>query len=78
MPGYAHAVNEDDAWAIVAYIRVLQAARTNVENVPPTEREQLRNVPKPASKVVPDAAPAPAPAPSTPTPTTGTPGGTTK
>lgn len=26
MPSYGHAVNERDAWAIVAYIRVLQAA----------------------------------------------------
>jgi mono/diheme cytochrome c family protein len=27
MPGYGHAISEADAWAIVAYIRTLQAAR---------------------------------------------------
>ena len=27
MPGYAHAVDEQDAWAIVAYIRALQASQ---------------------------------------------------
>jgi mono/diheme cytochrome c family protein len=29
MPGYAHAIGERDAWAIVAYIRALQAARSD-------------------------------------------------
>lgn len=28
MPGYVHAVDELDAWAIVAYVRTLQAARS--------------------------------------------------
>jgi len=42
MPGYAHAVDESDAWAIVAYIRVLQASRTDIESIPDAEREKLR------------------------------------
>lgn len=74
MPGYAHAVNEDDAWAIIAYMRVLQASRTGIENVPAAEREQLRNRPKPASK----APPAPSTANTPAAPTTGNPGGTTQ
>ena len=28
MPGYAHALDEHDAWAIIAYVRTLQAARS--------------------------------------------------
>ncbi|MBL4808668.1 MAG: cytochrome c, partial [Phycisphaerales bacterium] len=32
MPSYKHAVNEQDAWAIVAYLRVLQTA----QNVDPS------------------------------------------
>jgi mono/diheme cytochrome c family protein len=45
MPGYAHALNERDAWAIVAYIRALQATRppgATLDDVPPDEREMLR------------------------------------
>ncbi len=84
MPGYAHAVNESDAWSIIAYLRVIQATRTSIENVPPAQREQLRNLPKPAPKTAPDAAPPPAGTPASPpsatpsaTPADST-GGTTK
>lgn len=78
MPGYAHAVNEEDAWAIIAYMRVLQATRTNIESVPPAEREQLRNRPRPAPKTTETPADTTTPAPAT-APTTGnTTGGTTK
>ncbi len=42
MPGYAHAVNEQDAWAIVSYIRALQVSRlATIDDVPSTEREIL-------------------------------------
>lgn len=42
MPGYAHAVNEQDAWAIVAYMRALQASRlATLDDVPTTERSIL-------------------------------------
>lgn len=58
MPSYAHAVNEQDAWSIIAYLRVLQATRTNIESVPPAQREVLRNTPKPAPKVTEGADPA--------------------
>lgn len=33
MPGYAHAVDEADAWAIVGYVRALQAARISGPSV---------------------------------------------
>jgi mono/diheme cytochrome c family protein len=42
MPSYGHAVDERDAWAIVAYIRVLQASRTDIDSIPQDAREQLR------------------------------------
>ena len=40
MPGYGHALDERDAWAVVAYIRALQTARlASIDAVPPAERE---------------------------------------
>lgn len=43
MPGYGHALNEQDAWAVVSYIRALQTARlATLEEVPSTEREILQ------------------------------------
>ncbi len=49
MPGYAHALTEHDAWAIVAYIRALQRAhRAGLQDVPETERTQLQGAPRPA------------------------------
>lgn len=57
MPSYKHAVDEQDAWAIVAYLRVLQAAH----NVDPSTLDaatlsQMGN--PPAAAVEPSTAPA--------------------
>lgn len=42
MPAYGHAVNERDAWAIVAYVRALEAAREGtIDDVPEGLRDQL-------------------------------------
>lgn len=43
MPGYAHALNEHEAWAVVSYFRVLQAAYDGVPlaDVPEKERSVL-------------------------------------
>ncbi|HRQ71839.1 MAG TPA: cytochrome c [Phycisphaerales bacterium] len=49
MPGYAHALTEHDAWAIVAYIRALQRAnRAGLQDVPESERTQLQGAARPA------------------------------
>jgi mono/diheme cytochrome c family protein len=43
MPPYKHALSAHDAWAVVAYIRVLQEAQQgSVEDAPPARQEQLR------------------------------------
>ncbi len=61
MPSYAHALSERDAWAVVAYIRALQASqRGTLADVPADRRAALE-----ASKPPPPPSPAPA-APSTP------------
>lgn len=51
MPGYAHAFSEHDSWAIVAYIRTLQAARAgSIDDVPEAQRRDLLNKrPSPAT-----------------------------
>jgi mono/diheme cytochrome c family protein len=42
MPGYAHAINERDSWAIVAYMRALQASREGtLQDVPAAMRGEL-------------------------------------
>ncbi|MCH8926487.1 MAG: (2Fe-2S)-binding protein [Proteobacteria bacterium] len=43
MPGYAHALSERDTWAVVAYIRALQASRTTIDSdqVPEDVRQDL-------------------------------------
>lgn len=42
MPAYGHAINERDAWAIVAYVRALQASRQGtIEDVPAGLRDEL-------------------------------------
>lgn len=42
MPGYAHAVDEQDAWAIVAYIRALQASQgVPLNQLDPADRARL-------------------------------------
>lgn len=61
MPPYGHAVNEHDAWAIVAYVRVLQALRTsNLNEVPAGDLDRLRKAPPPP----PPAPPAPTATPA--------------
>ncbi|MBX3357953.1 MAG: cytochrome c [Phycisphaeraceae bacterium] len=51
MPAYGHAVSEKDAWAIVAYLRVLQASQTtDLRAVPAEKRAELeRTRVKPAA-----------------------------
>lgn len=77
MPGYAHAINERDAWAVVTYLRALQASeKGTMSDVPdamkPTMSEQMRTgAAKPAAKPAGSPAPAapsttPAPAPASP------------
>ncbi len=42
MPGYAHALNEMQAWAVVAYFRTLQESRSvPIADVPESERPAL-------------------------------------
>jgi mono/diheme cytochrome c family protein len=42
MPAYSHALSADDAWAVVAYIRVLQEAQSGtLEQVPEPRRGQI-------------------------------------
>lgn len=44
MPGYSHALDENEAWAVVAYIRTLQASRgMSIEDgvIPGAERNRL-------------------------------------
>ncbi len=62
MPPYAHAVNERDAWAIVAYMRTLQATNAGgLGDLTQTQREQLMKA-KPAPAAT-GASPPPAPVP---------------
>ncbi len=43
MPGYAHAINEKDAWSVVTYLRSLQASEQgNLADVPETQRAQIQ------------------------------------
>ncbi len=57
MPGYKHSINEREAWAIVAYLRALQATREGaLTDVPEAQRSELeRRRPRPAN---PEPAPA--------------------
>lgn len=77
MPGYAHAVSERDAWAIVAYIRVLQASRRGTAgDIPadlrdPLERDRQEQIARAraAAAAAGSANPVPAnPVPANPTP----------
>lgn len=44
MPGYAHAVDARDAWAIVSYLRTLQAARNaTLDDLSRRDRERLES-----------------------------------
>jgi mono/diheme cytochrome c family protein len=50
MPGYAHALDERDAWAVIAYFRVLQASKSGaINDVPPAERQILERSRPPAT-----------------------------
>jgi mono/diheme cytochrome c family protein len=79
MPGYAHALDPDDAWAVVAYLRTLQASQNaRIEDVPDDAARRLRgSAPAPAAAPAPAPAPAPTPAstdtPASPDTTGGTP-----
>lgn len=82
MPPYGHAVTEADAWAIVAYVRALQATwTTSVDDVPEAERDRLAKnplpPPPPSPPPVPPAAPVSKPSapPSPPSTTPATGGG---
>lgn len=79
MPGYAHAVNVQDAWAVVAYIRTLQASYSgSLADVPEARRQELERSrpsapatppatpPITAPATMPTSEPAAAPAPSAP------------
>jgi mono/diheme cytochrome c family protein len=66
MPSYAHAISEHEAWAVVAYIRALQASQegTLADVQDPAKRAELETKmneadPAPAAPTTP-AAPAPA------------------
>lgn len=63
MPPYAHALNEKQAWAVVAYFRALQESRSvPLADVPESERAALEKAIRAAaaSAVPPAQAPAPA------------------
>lgn len=67
MPGYAHALNEKQAWAVVAYFRTLQESRSvpmDDASIPESERAALKEKMMQATSPTP-AAPAPA-APAAP------------
>jgi len=72
MPPYGHALNEMQAWAVVAYFRTLQEARSvPLSEVPESERPALEEKIRAAAAAAAAAAPAapaatPAPAPTTP------------
>ena len=40
MPAYGDAIARDDRWAIVAYLRVLQARVVELDRLPPDERKE--------------------------------------
>lgn len=56
MPGYAHALSERDAWAITAYIRVLQETRLGTpDDIPADQRARLEQIRRAATAVQPGA-----------------------
>jgi len=68
MPGYAHALDTQDSWAVTAYIRVLQTSHLGtLADVPEAERAALGAPPPPPA---PEAATPETPAPATPAPET--------
>jgi mono/diheme cytochrome c family protein len=74
MPPYGHALSHRDAWAVVAYVRVLQESHQGtLDDVPANRREQLleerARMPIPS----PEPGPGQGPAPSPDAPPAGTP-----
>ncbi len=64
MPGYAHALSVRDTWAIVAYIRVLQASASGtLDEVPTDKRAELERA-RPAPTPTPTPAPTPVSSPT--------------
>jgi mono/diheme cytochrome c family protein len=68
MPGYAHAINEADAWAIVAYVRALQESHSGkIEDIPAQRRQALdAERVELIKKLPPEPPPAPAGTPAQP------------
>ncbi len=60
MPGYAHAINERETWAVVAYIRALQASRAGtMQDVPASQQPNVeRDFGAPGSATTPANDPA--------------------
>lgn len=58
MPGYAHALDTNESWAVVAYIRALQRSHLGtLGDVPEPERAALGSPPPPPPPAQPDPAP---------------------
>jgi mono/diheme cytochrome c family protein len=77
MPGYSHALSAHDAWAIVAYIRVLQETQRGTLNDAPAEaraRLEAEKAKVPPAPAAPTGAPPPTGA-SSPTGTSSSPAG---
>jgi mono/diheme cytochrome c family protein len=72
MPGYKHALNARDSWAVVAYIRTLQASYDGtLADVPEARRRDLERT-RPTAPVPADPASTTPPSPPVPTtPSTG-------
>jgi len=69
MPAYGHALNEQDAWAVTAYVRALQeSGRGTINDVPEAQRGTLNRSRPPATPGGTPAAPTTNPAPATPAP----------
>lgn len=67
MPPYGHALDEMQAWAVVAYFRTLQESRAvPLSDVPESERPALEEKIRAAAAPAPSPAPSPAPAPTKP------------
>jgi mono/diheme cytochrome c family protein len=76
MPGYAHALTERDTWAVVAYVRALQASQEGtLQDVPESQRPSVEKEFSLAPPPAPEAPKTPAAGSPSPTPTTPPAGG---
>jgi mono/diheme cytochrome c family protein len=75
MPGYAHALSSRDTWAVVAWLRVLQEARSVPLGELPKDQQDKLNASRPAAAATPASTPAPTPAPASAAGTPSTTGG---